>query len=115
MTEALDIRDDRANGRLDAYEDGRHAGGISYFVLDGPPHALVAVHTVVERSHRGKGVGSILARAFYGMAARAGVPAVPICPYAARWAGEHPDEAPEAPAELVAEAERQLEARPELR
>lgn len=89
-----------ANGRLEAYEDGRHAGGLTYFVyfvLDGPAHALVAVHTAVEPTRGGKGVGGALVRAFNDMAGRAGVPVVPLCSYAARWAEHHPDEAPRLP------------------
>ncbi|WP_149181630.1 GNAT family N-acetyltransferase [Streptomyces sp. TRM49041] len=112
MTEPLDIRDDRANGRLEAYEGGRYAGGISYFVLDGAPHALVAVHTVVDPGHRGKGIGGHLVRAFYAMARNADVPVVPLCPYAAQWAERHRAHAPAAPAHLAAEAERQLRTRP---
>ncbi|MYR09945.1 N-acetyltransferase, partial [Streptomyces sp. SID724] len=55
-----------------------------------------------------------LVREFYTMAAREGVPVVPLCPYAAKWARRHPDEAPEAPEALVQEAQRQLRNHPEL-
>ncbi|MFI1395704.1 GNAT family N-acetyltransferase [Streptomyces sp. NPDC020681] len=110
----LEIRDNRADGLLEAYEDGDVAGRIAYFTLDATPAALVAVHTVVEREHEGKGVAGALVREFYAMAAREGVPVVPLCPYAAKWAERHPDEAPEAPAELVRAAEEQLKADPRL-
>ncbi|MFD0022991.1 GNAT family N-acetyltransferase [Streptomyces sp. NPDC058382] len=109
-----EIRDDRAAGKLLAYEDGTAAGVIVYFVMDGTPAALVAVHTVVEPGHEGKGIGDSLVREFYAMAAREGVPVVPLCPYAAKWASRHPDEAPAAPDELVQRAKEQLESRPEL-
>ncbi|MGW8887167.1 GNAT family N-acetyltransferase [Streptomyces sp. NPDC055749] len=111
---ALDIRDDRDHGNLVAYEGGKAAGAIAYFVMDPAPGALVAVHTVVEAEHEGKGIAGALVREFYTMAAREGVPVVPLCPYAAKWALRHPDEAPEAPAELVREAERQLRSHPEM-
>lgn len=111
---ALDIRDDREHGSLVAYEDGEATGAIAYFVMDPAPGALVAVHTVVEPEHGGKGIAGALVREFYAMAAREGVPVVPLCPYAAKWALRHPDEAPEAPAELVREAERQLRSHPEM-
>lgn len=111
---ALDIRDDRDHGNLVAYEDGKAAGVIAYFVMEPAPGALVAVHTVVEPEHEGKGIAGALVREFYTMAAREGVPVVPLCPYAAKWALRHPDEAPEAPAELVREAERQLRSHPEM-
>ncbi|QNE73604.1 GNAT family N-acetyltransferase [Streptomyces finlayi] len=111
---ALDIRDDRDHGRLVGFEGGRAAGVIAYFVMDPAPGALVAVHTVVEPEHEGKGIAGALVREFYTMAAREGVPVVPLCPYAAKWALRHPDEAPEASAELVREAEKQLRSHPEM-
>ncbi|WP_327371574.1 GNAT family N-acetyltransferase [Streptomyces sp. NBC_01217] len=110
----LDIRDDRASGNLLAYENGKAAGVIAYFVMDGDPAALVAVHTVVEPGHEGKGIGGALVEEFYAMAGREGVPVVPLCPYAAKWAQRHPDLAPEPPAELVEQAKLQLKSRPEL-
>ncbi|MFH9133814.1 GNAT family N-acetyltransferase [Streptomyces sp. NPDC017524] len=110
----VEIRDDREHGSLVAYEDGEPAGTIAYFVMDPAPGALVAVHTVVRPEHEGKGIAGALVQEFYAMAAREGVPVVPLCPYAAKWAQRHPDEAPEAPAELVQEAERQLRNHPEL-
>ncbi|MFJ2585073.1 GNAT family N-acetyltransferase [Streptomyces sp. NPDC087538] len=110
----LDIRDDRASGNLLAYENGKAAGVVAYFVTDGEPAALVAVHTVVEPGHEGRGIAGALVREFYAMAAREGVRVVPLCPYAAKWAARHPDQAPEARAELVERAKTQLEAHPEL-
>ncbi|MGW6457772.1 GNAT family N-acetyltransferase [Streptomyces sp. NPDC055078] len=109
----FDIRDNRAKGLLEAYEDGHVTGRIAYFTLDATPAALVAVHTVVEPEYGGKGIAGALVREFYAMAGREQVPVVPLCPYAAKWAGRHPDEAPGAPAELVAAAEAQLKADPQ--
>jgi predicted GNAT family acetyltransferase len=108
----LDIHDNRAKGLIEAYEDGRVTGRIAYFTLDATPAALVAVHTVVEPEHEGKGIGGALVREFYAMARREGVPLVTLCPYAATWAERHRDEAPEAPPELVAAAKEQLKADP---
>ncbi|MFD5729707.1 GNAT family N-acetyltransferase [Streptomyces sp. NPDC058368] len=109
-----EIRDDRAAGKLSAYEDGEAVGVIAYFVMDGEPAGLVAVHTVVGSGHEGKGIGGSLVRQFYAMAGREGVPVVPLCPYAAKWASRHPDEAPEAPEGLVERAKTQLASHPEL-
>lgn len=109
-----EIRDDREKGRLEAYVDGMFAGHVAYFTLDFDPAALVPVHTIVEPMFEGKGVASSLVRSFYAMAARGGVPVVPLCPYAAKWAQRHPDEAPVPPAALVQEAERQLTRHPGL-
>jgi uncharacterized protein len=104
----IEIRDNREQGRLEAYDDGLPVGVIAYFTLDSTPAALVAVHTVVELGHEGKGIAGALVREFYATAAREGVPVVPLCPYAAKWAERHPDEAPAAPAETVKAAEEQL-------
>ncbi|WP_405792916.1 GNAT family N-acetyltransferase [Streptomyces sp. NBC_01506] len=108
-----DIRDNRAQGRFEAYEGDDLVGVIGYFVLAGAPAALVAVHTVVEQGHEGKGIAGALVKAFYATAAREGVPVVPLCPYAARWTQRHPEEAAVAPAaseETVRAAEAQLKA-----
>ncbi|MFD9380306.1 GNAT family N-acetyltransferase [Streptomyces sp. NPDC059999] len=102
------FEDDREAGRLLAVEDGVAVGFIAYFVLAEDPHALVAVHTIVEPGHEGRGIGGRLVETFSTLAATAGVPVVPLCPYAARWAAEHPDRAPVAPAEVVVAAEAQL-------
>ncbi|MCY0928663.1 GNAT family N-acetyltransferase [Streptomyces sp. H27-H1] len=106
--------DDRASGRLRAVEDGVVAGTIAYFVLAEAPHALVAVHTVVEPGHEGRGIAGSLVKTFYGIAADEGVPVVPLCPYAAAWAAKHPEQAPEAPAGVVAAAKAQLASDPGL-
>ncbi|MEU6210434.1 GNAT family N-acetyltransferase [Streptomyces sp. NPDC047023] len=112
---AVDFRDEREKGLLLALEDGTTVGRIAYFVLDEAPHALVAVHTVVEPGHEGRGIAGGLVRTFYGIAAAEGVPVVPLCPYAASWAAKHPDEAPAASEELVSAAKAQLAADPGLR
>ncbi|MFG2972391.1 GNAT family N-acetyltransferase [Streptomyces sp. NPDC048331] len=112
---SIEFRDDRPAGRLLAVEDGTVVGHIAYFVLAEAPHALVAVHTVVEREHEGRGIAGGLVRTFYGIAAAEGVPVVPLCPYAASWAAKHPDEAPEPAAEVVSAAKAQLAAARDLR
>ncbi|MFE5513699.1 GNAT family N-acetyltransferase [Streptomyces sp. NPDC056529] len=108
------IRDDRANGRLEAFEQDAPVGAVVRFVLDAEPHALVAVHTVVEEEHERKGIAGALVRELYAIAAREGVPVVPLCSYAAKWAERHPDEAPVPPDEVVRAAKEQLGAAPEL-
>ncbi|GAA2623874.1 MULTISPECIES: GNAT family N-acetyltransferase [Streptomyces] len=110
----IEFQDDREAGRLLAVEDGEVVGHIAYFALADAPHALVAVHTVVDPGHEGRGIAGGLVRTFYGIAAAAGVPVVPLCPYAASWAAKHPDEAPEPAAEVVAAAKAQLAAAPDL-
>ncbi|MGW6708858.1 GNAT family N-acetyltransferase [Streptomyces sp. NPDC054956] len=114
QAEPIEFVDDRKSGRLLAVEDGAVVGFIAYFVLAEAPHALVAVHTVVEPGHEGRGIAGNLVQAFYGIAAGEGVPVVPLCPYAASWAAKHPDRAPEAPAEVVAAAKAQLDSDSDL-
>jgi len=109
----IEIRDDRAAGRLEAVAGGEVVGRIEYFVLDAPERALVPVHTAVEPAHEGQGVAGSLARAFYALAAREDSAVAPLCPYVAAWAGRHPDRAPAAGPELMKAAHAWLAAHPE--
>ncbi|MDN0198684.1 GNAT family N-acetyltransferase [Streptomyces sp. S.PNR 29] len=107
------IRDDRAAGRLEAVGDGEVVGHIQYFVLESPERALVPVHTIVEPAHEGRGIAGSLARELYGIARGEGVPVAPLCPYVAKWAERHPEEAPAAGPELLRAAKDWLVAHPE--
>ncbi|MFJ6841782.1 GNAT family N-acetyltransferase [Streptomyces griseoluteus] len=106
----VEIRDDRAAGRLEAVAEGEVVGHIEYFALDSPARALVPVHTIVEPAHEGQGIAGSLARELYALAGREGVPVVPLCPYVAAWAERHPDEAPAADPALVAAAKERARA-----
>ncbi|MFJ5557118.1 GNAT family N-acetyltransferase [Streptomyces sp. NPDC093250] len=109
----IEIRDDRAAGRLEAVADGEVVGRIEHFVLDAPQRALVPVHTVVEPAHQGKGIAGSLARELYAIAAREDSAVAPLCPYVARWAERHPDQAPAAGLKLMRAAKAWLAAHPE--
>ncbi|MFF4249750.1 GNAT family N-acetyltransferase [Streptomyces sp. NPDC001663] len=111
----IEIRDDRAAGRLEAIGDGTDGevvGHIEYFVLESPGRALVPVHTIVEPAHEGKGIAGSLARELYAIAEREGVVVAPLCPYVTKWAERHPDEAPAADPELLRAAKAWLVAHP---
>ncbi|GGR84928.1 N-acetyltransferase [Streptomyces humidus] len=109
----IEIRDDRAAGRLEALGDGGEVvGRIEYFVLESPAPALVPVHTIVEPAHEGKGIAGSLARELYALSARQGVPVAPLCPYVVKWAERHPDEAPVADPALLRAAKDWLRAHP---
>ncbi|ANJ10627.1 MULTISPECIES: GNAT family N-acetyltransferase [Streptomyces] len=108
----IEIRDDRAAGRLAAVEAGEVVGRIEYFVLDAPERALVPVHTIVEPAHEGRGIAGSLARDLYTRAQREGVTVAPLCPYVVKWAERHPDEAPAADPELLRAAKEWLVAHP---
>ncbi|WP_171107857.1 MULTISPECIES: GNAT family N-acetyltransferase [Streptomyces] len=108
----MEIRDDRAAGRLEAVGGGEVVGRIEYFVLDTPQRALVPVHTVVEPAHEGQGIAGSLARELYAVAEREGVPVAPLCPYVVKWAERHPDQAPAADPALLDAAKEWLRAHP---
>ncbi|MFD7280911.1 GNAT family N-acetyltransferase [Streptomyces sp. NPDC059862] len=109
----IEIRDDRAAGRLEALGDGGEVvGHIEYFVLEAPGRALVPVHTIVEPAHEGKGIAGSLARELYTIAKREGIVVAPLCPYVVKWAERHPEEAPAADPELLRAAKQWLLAHP---
>ena len=108
----IEIRDDRAGGRLEAFAGDELVGHIEYFVLEDPERALVPVHTIVEPAHEGRGIAGSLARELYGIAAREGVVVAPLCPYVVKWAARHPDEAPAADPALLRAAKDWLIAHP---
>ncbi|MFE0134440.1 GNAT family N-acetyltransferase [Streptomyces sp. NPDC059037] len=101
MGSAIEIRDDRARGVLEARAGGEVVGQIVYFTLAEPERALVPVHTEVEPAHEGEGIAGSLARELYVMAAGEGIAVAPLCPYVVKWAERHPDEAPVPSGELV--------------
>ncbi|MFJ4002364.1 GNAT family N-acetyltransferase [Streptomyces sp. NPDC090023] len=106
----VEIRDDRAAGRLEAVAGGEVVGHIEYFVLESPARALVPVHTIVEPAHEGQGIAGSLARELYAIAGREGVAVAPLCPYVVSWAERHPGEAPAADPALVAAAKERVRA-----
>ncbi|MFB7495565.1 GNAT family N-acetyltransferase [Streptomyces sp. NPDC056161] len=108
----IEIRDDRAAGRLEAVSGAEVVGRIEYFVLEAPGRALVPVHTIVEPAHEGKGIAGSLARELYAIAGREGVQVAPLCPYVVKWAARHPEEAPAADPELLTAARAWLVAHP---
>ncbi|MEJ1199605.1 MULTISPECIES: GNAT family N-acetyltransferase [unclassified Streptomyces] len=109
----IEIRADRAAGRLEAVAGGEVVGRIEYFALDAPERALVPVHTVVEPAHEGQGIAGSLARELYAVARGEGVAVAPLCPYVVKWAERHPDEAPATDPELLRAAKEWLLAHPE--
>ncbi|MDG9718984.1 GNAT family N-acetyltransferase [Streptomyces sp. DH24] len=109
----IEIRDDRAAGRLEAVTGDEVVGRVEYFVLESPGRALVPVHTIVEPAHEGQGIAGSLARELYATARREDVPVAPLCPYVVKWAERHPDEAPAADPELLRAAKDWLKTHPD--
>ncbi len=54
---------------------------------------LVLIHTEVPEALGGRGLGGELVEAAIDRAVRDGLTIVPLCPFARRWLGSHPDEA----------------------
>lgn len=97
----IEIRDDRAAGRLEAFGSGGElVGHIEYFVLENPGPALVPVHTIVEPAHEGQGIAGYLAAELYEMASREDTPVASLCPYVTAWSARHPEQAPASDPEL---------------
>jgi hypothetical protein len=85
MEEVVDNRDD---GRFELTVGG-HVGELVYRVNG---DRLVLIHTEVPEELAGHGVGGRLVRASLDRAAREGLTIVPLCPFARRWLGDHPDQ-----------------------
>jgi predicted GNAT family acetyltransferase len=84
---AVDVRDNSAQGRFEAYVDGELAGFAAYQLRDA---SIVFTHT--EVSLEGKGVGSALARgALDSVRADGGLQVVARCPFIRGWIEKHPD------------------------
>ncbi|MBO0774539.1 MAG: N-acetyltransferase [Actinobacteria bacterium] len=58
---------------------------------------LVLIHTEVPDELGGHGIGGRLVAAAAGRAAQESMTVVPLCPFARRWLGRHPEVAAQAP------------------
>jgi predicted GNAT family acetyltransferase len=74
----VEVRDNPAEARFEAFVDGALAGFLRYRVHDG---RITLVHTEVGDSYAGHGVGTQLARTALEQAAAAGLMVVPVCPF----------------------------------
>jgi predicted GNAT family acetyltransferase len=84
---AVDVKDNPAESRFEAYVDGELCGIAEYLLRDG---AIVFTHT--EVLVEGKGVGSRLARgALDAVRSDGGLTVVPKCPFIRSWVEQHAD------------------------
>jgi uncharacterized protein len=81
------VQDNPDRRRFELLLDGEVAGFADYRTRDG---AVVIVHSEVDRAHRGKGLGSILAARTLDALRERGARVVPSCPFFAKFVADHP-------------------------
>ncbi|MGL5817180.1 MAG: GNAT family N-acetyltransferase [Phycicoccus sp.] len=87
--DGVEVRDDPAENRYEAWVDGKVAGFAAY-ILAG--RLIVFSHTEVDPSFEGRGIGSALARgALDDVRRRGGLQVMPLCPFVKGWMQRHPD------------------------
>ena len=85
----VEVRDNPAKNRYEAWLDGELAGIAVYGLSD---HAIVFLHTEVDEKFEGHGVGSALARgALDDVRAKGDRDVVPLCPFIRSYIDRHPD------------------------
>ena len=77
-----------AESRFEAYLDDDLAAVLTYVST---PEGLDLQHTVVERAHRGKGIGEEFAEAVFDELRETGERVIPTCPFLSRYIAEHPE------------------------
>ena len=75
------VKHDEKRCRFDIFVDGKAAGFLTYEIYSG---CLDIQHTVVERDHRGKGLGEILLEEAVKYAKEKGLKVKPTCSFAVR-------------------------------
>jgi predicted GNAT family acetyltransferase len=88
VSAAVTVRDNPAELRYEALAGGDLIGEIRYRT---EPGLVVLVHTEVDPSHEGAGVGSeLVGRALDDIRER-GLHVVPLCPFVAAYIRSHPE------------------------
>jgi hypothetical protein len=82
----VEVVDRNAEERYEALVDGKLAGSAFYHLR---PGRIVFLHTEVDPSYEGHGVGSRLAKTALDDARSKGLRVVPRCPFIARYIREH--------------------------
>ena len=82
------VRDNADELRFELMLDGEMTGLAAYRVRDG---ITVITHSEIDVAHRGKGLGSDLARQSLDILRARGARIVPACPFFARYVAEHPE------------------------
>ncbi|MFI6728450.1 N-acetyltransferase [Streptomyces sp. R-74717] len=84
----VEITDSLAANRYEARIDGQLAGFADYLRTS---ELIAFVHTEVDPSYEGRGVGSALARAALDAARTDGLKVLAVCPFISGWMARHPD------------------------
>jgi predicted GNAT family acetyltransferase len=96
VSETTTVRDNAAEHRYEIVVNGRVAGFSVYADRpggEGGGQRRVFVHTEVDSSYEGQGLGSILVREALAHVRASGRRAVAVCPFVAAYVKRHPEEA----------------------
>lgn len=85
---AIEVVDNRAGQRYEARLDGRVVGYTDYRRVRG---RVIFVHTEVDPSMEGKGVGGTIAKAALDAVRAEGLKFSVKCPFIASWLRRHPE------------------------
>ncbi|MFI6288373.1 GNAT family N-acetyltransferase [Streptomyces sp. NPDC051018] len=85
---AIEISDSSSAHRYEARIDGQLAGFADYMRTK---ELIAFVHTEVDPSYEGRGVGSALARAALDAARTDGLKVLAVCPFISGWMARHPE------------------------
>jgi hypothetical protein len=86
--EGVDVRDNPEERRYELLVDGSPAGMILYRPR---PNALALIHTEVDPSLEGHGLGGQLVAAALDDIRERGLKVVPVCPFVRDFIDEHPE------------------------
>ncbi len=83
----IELRDNEDAHRFEGWLHGQVAGFVDYEPAEG---RLVLVHTEVDPSFKGRGIGNLLAAAVLDLARARHLGVTPRCPFIASWIRAHP-------------------------
>ncbi len=87
-TDAVEVRDNERELRYELWVGSVLAGEIRY---RRQPGAIVLVHTEIDPSFEGRGLGSALVRGALDDIRANGLRLVPVCPFVAAFLRRHPE------------------------
>lgn len=99
-TEEIVVVEAPERERFEVTVDGELAGFLDYHARDG---LLALVHTEVDESFGGRGLGGRLARAALDAARGRNLAVLPFCSFVGKWIGRHPEYLDLVPADRRAE------------